>query len=480
MKKLAHARRTALFSILGFVSVTVVVFVFLLPKIHQTIAIVPEVDLFKWSEQVGGGVVFPACAGSCVANLGAACTSPANSCAQTTAGTVQCDGTCSATAAPALPAGYGSSCTSPANACGQTTTTGTIACNGSCSSVTPPLSGTSITGVNCSVWDGVDVNGNYVCYGGTTDEFICSAYSPVPVIYTNNSCHEVPCFAATPPATASFSASPTSIAYGAQATLSWSSTDATSCTAGGPWSNASNPLGPGSGLTNPLTTTTTFTFQCTGAGGTSPLQSVTVTVAPAPVNGSCSALHYNCAAGTSTNNVNGVSAYTWSCAGTSGGTTASCSETKPATVSLTPSPATINAGQSTTLTWSSTNAVSCTWANGQIAGPSGTLSVSPAATTSYGITCGTATTYTTVTVLNPKIHSFTATPSRVHSGDTSVIAWSTSQANNCVVSGPGLSVTSNNGSQPVTITSKSTYTITCDAIPSQTATVNVVPAYQQF
>lgn len=76
--------------------------------------------------------------------------------------------------------------------------------------------------------------------------------------------------------TASLTASPNPVAYGDRSTLTWDSTDATSCTPSGNWSNAGTPSG--SGLTDPLTTDTTFTFQCTGAGGTSSLQSVTVTV----------------------------------------------------------------------------------------------------------------------------------------------------------------------------------------------------------
>ncbi len=48
-----------------------------------------------------------------------------------------------------------------------------------------------------------------------------------------------------------------------------------------------------------------------------------------PVNGSCAPAHYNCSSGTSTSNVNGATAWTWTCAGSNGGSSASCSEDKP-------------------------------------------------------------------------------------------------------------------------------------------------------
>ena len=71
----------------------------------------------------------------CAAGYGNACTSSANSCGQTNSGTIQCNGSCSAST-PANPAGYGNACTSAANACGQTSS-GTIQCDGSCSASTP-------------------------------------------------------------------------------------------------------------------------------------------------------------------------------------------------------------------------------------------------------------------------------------------------------------------------------------------------------
>jgi hypothetical protein len=76
--------------------------------------------------------------------------------------------------------------------------------------------------------------------------------------------------------------------------------------------------------------------------------------------------------------------------------------TPPVTVSLSANPKSISAGQSSTLTWSSTNATSCTGSNFTASGTSGSAVVKPSVTTSYSITCtnGTdpATAMATVTV----------------------------------------------------------------------------------
>ncbi|MHB8660997.1 MAG: CARDB domain-containing protein [Minisyncoccota bacterium] len=70
---------------------------------------------------------------------------------------------------------------------------------------------------------------------------------------------------------------------------------------------------------------------------------------PPPVNGSCSPTHYNCTAGTSINQVDNGTTWTWSCAGSGGGTTASCSETEPlpdlAAGATTATPSSVTTGQ---------------------------------------------------------------------------------------------------------------------------------------
>ena len=91
--------------------------------------------------------------------------------------------------------------------------------------------------------------------------------------------------ASTPPGnpspTVSLSASPASLTSGQSSTLSWSSTNATSCTASGSWSG-SKPTS-GSGTTGALTASAMYTLTCTGAGGNaSASASVTVNGTPPP------------------------------------------------------------------------------------------------------------------------------------------------------------------------------------------------------
>jgi len=66
-----------------------------------------------------------------------------------------------------------------------------------------------------------------------------------------------------------------------------------------------------------------YTWNCNGSNGGG-----NVSCSEAKINGACSATHYSCTAGTSVNNVNGASSYTWNCNGSNGGTNASCSEAK--------------------------------------------------------------------------------------------------------------------------------------------------------
>lgn len=68
-----------------------------------------------------------------------------------------------------------------------------------------------------------------------------------------------------PVPTVSLSANPTTVSSGGTATLTWSSTNADSCTASGGWTGLKAPSGVES--VGPLTGNTTFTLTCTGSGG---------------------------------------------------------------------------------------------------------------------------------------------------------------------------------------------------------------------
>jgi Cellulase (glycosyl hydrolase family 5) len=83
--------------------------------------------------------------------------------------------------------------------------------------------------------------------------------------------------AVTPPPTLTLSASPASVSSGSSSMLSWSSTNATSCTASGGWSGSMAMSG--SQSTGALTTSKTYTLTCSGASGTTPASmSTTVSV----------------------------------------------------------------------------------------------------------------------------------------------------------------------------------------------------------
>src|SRR5450755_4713447 len=81
-----------------------------------------------------------------------------------------------------------------------------------------------------------------------------------------------------PVPTATLSAQSSVVANGAAATLTWSSTNATSCAASGGWSGTLATAG--TQATSAITAPASYSLTCTGAGGTSPASSVVVNVTP--------------------------------------------------------------------------------------------------------------------------------------------------------------------------------------------------------
>jgi hypothetical protein len=141
--------------------------------------------------------------------------------------------------------------------------------------------------------------------------------------------------AATPAPTVTLTANPTSIMVNRATNLTWSSTNATSCTDSGAWSGNYAPAGTASEFET-APGTVTFTIACTGAGG-SATASATVTVAAAV--------------------------------------------TPAPTVTIAVNPTSVTVGDAATLTWSSTNATACTasgaWSGGEAV--SGSMSETPPA-----------------------------------------------------------------------------------------------------
>ena len=167
-----------------------------------------------------------------------------------------------------------------------------------------------------------------------------------------------------PVPTVSLAANPTSVAGGGSSTLTWSSTNTTACTASGGWSGTRAPSG-GNEPTGALTASANYSLICTGSGG-SASASATVTVS---------------------------------------GTPPPPPPPPVPTVSLTANPMSVANGASSTLTWSSTNATSCT-ASGAWSGAKATSGNQPTgaltASGNYTLACtgsgGSASASATVTV----------------------------------------------------------------------------------
>ncbi|MFA5936952.1 MAG: CARDB domain-containing protein [Candidatus Paceibacterota bacterium] len=233
------------------------------------------------------------------------------------------------------------------------------------------------------------------------------------------------------------------------------------------------------------------------------------------VNGTCSspATHYNCATGTSTNNVEGAS-WTWDCAGSNGGATASCTEINsefgnepepepdPLAMSGTLTAATpscvIQLNQNScniNFSWTTTNPeivggsaitkpVNITVASGD-SGTNVPLAVKYNSETFYlynnekelasknvTSTCVSGTAWDgskcSTIVLSPNT-SISADPATIVIGDSSVITWSSTRATSCSSTGSGFDVSgATSGSITVSPTATTTYHLLCVGPGGQT------------
>jgi hypothetical protein len=248
------------------------------------------------------------------------------------------------------------------------------------------------------------------------------------------------------PPTVTIQAAPATIDLTGSSTLTWSTTNANSCTASGGWNGSKATSG--SLLVSP-SVTTTYILGCTGPGGGGTVSnSATVTVSPQP------------------------------------------------TVNFMASPMSIAYGASSILSWTSTNATSCSasdgWSGTEPASSSG-VPVSPTVTTSYALTCygpGGAysqTIFVQVTVAPPpaNINSFTASAATTGVGNQLTLNWSTTSAASCTVSASDGNYTTAQAvatSGPVltgAFTRAATYSATLKCLPTganstATLTVNVL------
>jgi len=295
-------------------------------------------------------------------------------------------------------------------------------------------------------------------------------------------------------------AGPTTVPSGGSAKLSWSSTNASACTASGGWSG---PVGTsGTWSTGAMCNTTDYELTCTGAGG-SATQSAIVTVvglgaavtlsaSPSTIDSGDAATLTWSSSGAATCSASGAwsgvkpangsqstgplaanSTYTLTCAGTMGQAEQSATvSVKPAapTVSLSASPSTLAGGTSSTLRWSAVNATSCD-ASGDWAGPrplnglQSTGVLTAAAT--YTLTCagpgGTAAQSATVSVKSPAPSvSLSVGPSAVASGGSATLNWSATDAVSCIASGGWSGAKGIKGSQSTgALRATTIFTLTC-------------------
>lgn len=257
-----------------------------------------------------------------------------------------------------------------------------------------------------------------------------------------------------PAPTVTIAVSPTSVNSTQSATLTWSTTRATSCTADGSWTG-DVALSGTQALPARSPGRYDFALTCNGSGGS--------------------------ASGVATLNV------------TSSGQVL-CS---PPSVSIAASPASITEGQAATLNWTATpdpycslQHLSCT-ASGSWDGPiasSGSLGVAPSAGSfTYVLTCqgrnatvsrsATLTVAPTSTPPAPTV-TISATPPGINLGESATVTWSSSGVRSCTASGAWSGAAALGGSLTVTPAAVGAYdyTLTClgsDATATGTATLSV-------
>jgi endoglucanase len=249
--------------------------------------------------------------------------------------------------------------------------------------------------------------------------------------------------------TVTLTVSPTSLTVGQVATLSWSSTNATACTASGAWSGA-RPLNGSQSVAPASAGTLTYSLACTGAGGTTSRSAAvtaaatSVTILPGHLQISSDWGTGYCANVTVTNTgatrivwatdiaVQGTIGQQWSATGSAangtvrfvgvawnrelppGGSTqfgfcaarSAGSGDQPPAVTITVDPASIVIGQPTTVSWSSTNATACTasgaWSGARPTAGSQSVTATTPGTLTFGLACtgsgGTTTRAATLTI----------------------------------------------------------------------------------
>jgi trimeric autotransporter adhesin len=243
----------------------------------------------------------------------------------------------------------------------------------------------------------------------------------------------------------SLAANPAFVPDNGFSTLSWSATGQLLCEASGGWSGKKSANG--SLMVGPLTVSSVYTLTCQGLGGLT-TQAVTVAVGNTP-------------------------------------------PPSPPTVSLAANPTSVDLNETTTLTWSSTNADNCQafgdWSGDKAT--SGSESSAPlAATSTFTLVCGgaggTTSQSVTVTVAAPPpppapTVSLSANPLSVSYNGSSTLNWSSTNATSCTASGAWSGSKATSGSQTrSSLTTTSTFILACTGAggsASRSVTVSVAP-----
>ena len=153
------------------------------------------------------------------------------------------------------------------------------------------------------------------------------------------------------------------------------------------------------------------------------------------------------------------------------------------TITGTPNP--IDPGGTVTITWSDPEGRSCAGIGFSTGGASsGSVQVTPADTTNYGVQCGSDQVTVTIVVTNPVL-TIGATPARVRSGSASSISWSATNVTSCTLTGTGVSTScsgaacaSAHNNSTGALSAQTVYTLACQTGVggrSATATVFITP-----
>lgn len=299
-------------------------------------------------------------------------------------------------------------------------------------------------------------------------------------------------------------ASQASVAPGSTTQLSWSTSNATSCTASGGWSGSRATSG--IETVGPLSAAATFTLSCNGAGGSGSASATVAVAAPPTVSLTASVPIVNpgqpvTLSWTATDATTCIASGAWSgnqplsgsfttsglnvnsrfqldCTGPGGLTQASVlvsvniTPTLPPAVRLDAVPNPVFEGSPVTLTWSSQSVAGCQ-ASGAWSGPQGTsgaFSTAPlTSATQFTLTCvaadgsavASSVTVTTVPPPAPTV-SLGADRNSITLGTAVSLFWSSIEATTCEAGGAWSGARPTAGSLTLTdITATGTYTLTC-------------------